>query len=362
MSLFLAIDAGGTKTECLLADDRRVLARASTGTVKLMRISEEEATRRLLTLLEEVAGAAGASLDQVTRTCFGLAGITSPAVRAWARQVVPAMVAGEFLLCGDEEIALDAAFAGGPGILVIAGTGSNVVGRSESGTLFGVGGWGPVLGDEGSGYWIGLEALRAALRAHDGGLDPSRVRARVQARAGLDDNPSFCLLREIEEHWELGSLAELVAFANQRSGLRRPAPDFAALAPVVARCAESGDALAASVLERAGRELAEQVALVSRKMAAERSAAEPRIAASRAAAGAARKADSSAGVATAVEIDAGEGAVETIGVAFTGSVLTHIAPVRAAMLARLAILVPNVRVPDSPVDPLDGALWRARHG
>ena len=68
MSLYLAIDAGGTKTECLLADDRRVLARASTGTVKLMRISEEEATRRLLTLLEEVAGAAGESLDQVTLT------------------------------------------------------------------------------------------------------------------------------------------------------------------------------------------------------------------------------------------------------------------------------------------------------
>ena len=333
MSLYLAIDAGGTKTQCLLADDRRVLARASTGTVKLMRISEEEATRRMEAMLEEVAAAAEVSLDRVTRTCFGLAGIASPAARAWAHQIVPALVAGDFLLCGDEEIALDAAFAGGPGILVIAGTGSNVVGRSATGALFGAGGWGPVLGDEGSGYWIGLEALRAALRAHDRSRDQDEHPDRDHPHQDLDQprselaGPSSCLLRAIERHWELDSLAELVAFANQRSGLRRPAPDFAALAPIVARCAQPagdqpGDALAAQVLERAGHELAEQVALVARKMSAD--------------------------------------AAEPIGVAYTGSGLSHIAPVRAAMLARLAVSVPAVRVRDTPVDPLEGALWRAR--
>jgi len=281
-----------------------------------MRISEEEATRRMEAMLEEVAAAAGAPLDRVTRTCFGLAGIASPAARAWAHRIVPALVAGDLLLCGDEEIALDAAFAGGPGILVIAGTGSNVVGRAATGALFGAGGWGPVLGDEGSGYWIGLEALRAALRAHD----------RDQPRSELAGS---CLLREIERHWELDSLAELVAFANQRSGLLRPAPDFAALAPIVARCAQPagdqpGDALAARVLERAGHELAEQVALVARKMSADRA--------------------------------------QPIGVAYTGSVLSQIAPVRVAMVARLAVSVPCARVLDTPVDPLEGALWRARQG
>jgi glucosamine kinase len=305
MSLYLAIDGGGTKTTCLLADDTRILARASSGTVKLMRISEEEATRRLESMLEDVATAAGISLADVTRTCFGLAGITSPAVQAWAHQIVSTQVSGELLLAGDEEIALDAAFAGGPGILVIAGTGSNVIGRNGTGKLFGAGGWGPVLGDEGSGYWIGLEAMRAALRAQD--------------RIGLD-GISSCLLRDIETHWELGSLAELVALANQRTGLRRPAPDFASLAPVVARCAEHGDALAAGVLERAGEELADQVTLVAQKM----------------------------------------DHPSAIGVAFTGSVLSQITPVRAAMMARLAIAVPTAEVRETPVDPLEGALWRAR--
>jgi N-acetylglucosamine kinase-like BadF-type ATPase len=309
MSLFLAIDAGGTKTQCLIADGERVLARASTGTVKLMRVSEQEATARLQALLAEVAVAAGVSLGQVTRTCFGLAGVSGPAVQAWARRTVTAVVAGELILYGDEEIALDAAFAGGPGILVIAGTGSNAIGRSASGEHFGAGGWGPVLGDEGSGYWIGRESIRAALRA--------------QERTGVG-GVSSCLLREIERHWELNSVAELVATANQRtfSGGASP-PDFAALAPVVARCAERGDALAAGILERAGEELAELVSVVFHKMHA--------------------------------------GPTE-IGVAFTGSVLAQIATVRGAMVARLAVAVPSARVRDAAVDPLDGALWRARHG
>ncbi len=307
MGIFVAIDAGGTKTQCLIADQTRVLGRAATGTVKLMRVPEPEATARLQSMLAASAASAGVSLGQVERTCFGLAGVSSPAVQAWARQAVAAVVPGELILCGDEEIALDAAFPGGAGILVIAGTGSNAIGRARSGELFGAGGWGPVLGDEGSGYWIGLEAIRAALRAQDRSGAPTR------------------LLGEIERHWGLGSVAELVAMGNQRDA---GAPDFAELAPVVARCAEQGDELAGGILLRAGEELAELVALVYRKMHA--SAAADRVA--------------------------------EIGVAFTGSVLAQIAPVRRAMGSRLAALVPAARVHETAVDPLDGALWRARHG
>ena len=335
MSLFLAIDAGGTGTRCLLADETRVLARATAGTVKLMRVGEPEATARLQAMLAEAAAAAGVSLNQITRTCFGLAGIGSPVVRAWASRVLSSSVSGELLICGDEEIALDAAFAGGPGILLVAGTGSNAIGRTDAGETFGAGGWGPVLGDEGSGTWIGLEALRAALRAQD------RIPLGDQLNDQLGDSnreqsemkcvrASTSLLREIERHWRLNSLGELVAYANQRGDCDRPAPEFASLAPIVARCAAQGDALAAKVLTRAGEELAELVALVFGKMSA------------------------------AAPTDAKESA--SIGVAFTGGVLTHIARVRAAMTARLAVLLPAACVRQSPVDPLEGALWRARRG
>jgi N-acetylglucosamine kinase-like BadF-type ATPase len=303
MGLFLAVDAGGTKTQCLLADDERVLSRAETGTVKLMRVPEAEATARMESMLAEVAQAAGASLRAVTRTCVGLAGFSSEVAREWAGRVIGANVAGELILVGDEEIALDAAFAGGPGILVIAGTGAIAMGRAESGELFTAGGFGPVLGDEGSGYWIGLEAIRAALRAQD--------------RLGLG-GVSTCLLREIEQHWGLKSTGELITLGNQRS----PSPDFAELAPVVARCAEAGDVLAAGILDRAGEELAELVSLAFHKM--------------------------------------GPGAPAQVGVAFTGSVLARVGAVREAMAARLAVSVPGARVLETAVYPLDGALWLAR--
>jgi N-acetylglucosamine kinase-like BadF-type ATPase len=323
MSHFLAIDAGGTKTQCLLADESRALARATTGTVKLMRVGEDEATARLQAMLAEVAASAGVPLSQITRTCFGLAGTRNPAARAWASRVLSSSVAGELLICGDEEIALDAAFTGGPGILVVAGTGSNAIGRTDAGEVYGAGGWGPVLGDEGSGHWIGLEAIRAALRAHD----REQLSDATHVQTGIE---STSLLREIERHWGLNSLGELVAYANQRGDTDHPAPEFASLAPIVARCAEQGDALAAEVLNRAGVELAELVALVFGKMAAP---PVPTLTAS-----------------------------PVIDIAFTGGVLTHIARVRDAMTARLSVLLPAANVRHSPVDPLEGALWRARRG
>src|SRR6202012_6255611 len=101
----------------------------------------------------------------------------------------------DLIIIGDEQIALDAAFRGGPGVLVIAGTGSNIVGRCADGTTHTAGGWGPMLGDEGSGHWIGVEAIKSALRAQDRGVET-------------------CMLKDIERHWGLYNQGELVAFAN----------------------------------------------------------------------------------------------------------------------------------------------------
>jgi glucosamine kinase len=319
MSFYLAIDAGGTSTRCLLADESRVLARASTGSVKLMRVAEAEATARLQAMLSEAAASAAIPLTHITRTCFGLAGLTIPAVRAWASAAIAAQVSGSLILCGDEEIALDAAFQAGPGILVIAGTGSNVIGRAPDGTLHSAGGWGPVLGDEGGGYWIGLEAVRAALRAQD--ATPTRL---------APDDPSTHLLLEIQRAWNLDCLAELIDLGNHRGDATRPAPDFASLAPVVARCAEQGNPIAAGILHRAGIDLADQVILVGSKLAAATSSnLKPR--------------------------------ASKLAVAFTGSVLSHIVPVRESMVARLTAALPAADVHASAVDPLEGALWRARN-
>jgi glucosamine kinase len=299
MSLFLAIDAGGTKTRSLLADETRILGRATTGSIKLMRVGEAEASTRLQSMLAELSQTAGVELSAVTQTCIGLAGLSIDTVREWAEREIGAIVGGNLLLAGDEEIAFDSAFRNGPGILVLAGTGSNVLGRAADGAIYHAGGWGPALGDEGSGFWIGQEALRAGFWARD------------------RDIPTT-LLTEIGESWDAKSLGEIVERANAY-----PGPDLSALAPIVARCADAGDELAAAVLERAGVELAEQVALVALKM-------------------------QESG-------DAGQ-----IEVAYTGSVLEHIPQVRSAMVAALKTSSPDVNVSEGAVDSLEGALWRAR--
>jgi len=301
MAIFVALDAGGTKTQCWVADETQVLGRATGGTVKLMMAGADVAYARLREVVLEAAAAAGVDPKSVTRTCMGLAGITSEGARAWAERTLGGIVGGELDLCGDEEIALDAAFHGGPGLLVVAGTGSNIVGRCTNSTMVRAGGWGPVIGDEGSGSWIGLQAIRAGMRAHDRGV-------------------STCLLREIEVHWELEDLGELIAKANERAR-----PDFAELAMVVARCAEDGDALAISVLDRAGAELAEQVSLAASKMRA-----------------------------------AGCSPSDANHVAFTGSVLEKIARVRRSMEEHLRAALPEAVVAQKPVNPLEGALWRTQ--
>ena len=288
MSFFLAIDAGGTKTRCVIADETRILARAITGSVKLMRVGEAEASSRLQAMLTEASVAAGVSLGQIDQTCIGLAGLSIEAVREWAAREIGKMVGGSLLLAGDDEIALDAAFHDGPGILIIAGTGSNVIGRAADGAMYHAGGWGPALGDEGSGFWA------------------------------TDRNIATILLSEIGEFWGTKSLGEIVEMANAR-----PGPDFPALTPIVVRCAEEGDELAEAVLERAGIELAEQVALVAAKMKE-------------------------------------SGGKSKVGAAYTGSVLEHISQVRSAMITALKTTFASVKVIDGAVDSLEGALWRAR--
>jgi len=86
----------------------------------------------------------------------------------------------------DEVIALDAAFKGGPGILQIAGTGSNTIGRAPDGQRESAGGWSSHLGDEGSGYWIGLHSVRRALHAYDA-EQPNRILEKVGEAWGTPD-------------------------------------------------------------------------------------------------------------------------------------------------------------------------------
>ena len=307
MSYYLALDAGGTKTDYLLADETRELARARTGSIKRMRVDAETAARNLDEGLRELIRATGVAMSSVTRTCVGTAGESVPLVADWLKEAFAARVAGELILLGDVEIALDAAFPGEAGVLVLAGTGSNVAGRTQAidnrpSALTCAGGWGPALADQGSGYRIGFEALRALFLAHDEGK-------------------STTLLEGVLELWKLASLDDLVGYANLI-----PPPDVSQLTELVLRCAEQGDAVAQAVLRRQGEELGYLVRLVMRRL---------------------RTASDDPGWLPPV--------------AFAGSIMDRVAPVRQALAAAVQGEFPGVRMLEGVVDPIRGALWRSRN-
>lgn len=334
MSLYLALDVGGSKTAAVLADETRVLARAAGGSIKTMRVPPAEAARNLRMLLAELEQAAGLLFQRnVARTCVGTSGASATGVRAWLVASLREAVSGELLLLGDEVIALDSAFRGRRGVLVIAGTGSNIVARAGTGAMVHTGGWGPALAEEGSGHWIGSEALRACFRAIDAAAPSSADEVTADGRA-VQVQPYELppLLVRMMEALGAASFADLIGMAN--------ASEFQAarLVPVIAEAARSGDRLARETLDRAGQDLADSVVRVVRK-------------------------------AEWLEIKARYRQPEATrdsaqnppwSVACVGSILTHVGPVRQAMFARLRQQLTGVELHLEPVDPLLGALWHAR--
>jgi glucosamine kinase len=296
-AVVLGIDGGGTNTRAVIARGDVVLGKASGGSIKRLRVGAEEAEANLRVLLRDVLDAAGVA--QVDAVSAGIASASLPGVSEWITEVFGEFGIRNSEVVGDEVIALDAAFQGGAGILQIAGTGSNCIGRTAAGERESAGGYSSTLGDEGSGYWIGLHGIRQALRAYDAG-EPSMILKRVGAA------------------WGTTTLEELVNHGNEV-----PGPDFSALAPIISTAAEEGDAVATRVLLQAAADLADYILLVRHKLRQRYSL------------------------------------VEEVPVAWTGSVLEKIGMVRARLTDILKQAAPNMPFAQEGVVAVEGALWRA---
>jgi N-acetylglucosamine kinase-like BadF-type ATPase len=298
MNVVLGIDGGGTRTRASIVECDRVLAHGESGSIKRLRVGAEAAEANLRALLKEVYAKAGVS--GVRAASVGVASASMPGVKEWITEVLKEFGAERTEVVGDEVIALDAAFLGGPGILQIAGTGSNTIGRAPDGTRESAGGWSSRLGDEGSGYWIGVNSIRRALHAYDR-EEPTQI------------------LDKVGEIWGTPNLKALINLGDST-----PGPDFAALAPVISELAMAGDPVAKATLAQAADDLVEFVLLVRAKLR--------------------RK----------------HGIVGEVPVAWTGGVIEHMPLVREAFFAGLQAAAPQMPVSREPVVPLDGALWRAQ--
>jgi N-acetylglucosamine kinase-like BadF-type ATPase len=203
---YLGIDGGGSKTSFLLVDEYyNEVCHVYSGASNWLSVGAETARA-------SIADGISRLTEQPNIVCAGFAGAARPESAHFYRETLTALLPGATIIIeSDAFIASIGAIGIDPGVLLIAGTGSIVIGRDKDRAIFRVGGWGPYFGDDGSGFWIGREAVRAALRSMDAQA-PTEFSERVAQALGLK------------------SIAEIVgAWASGKIGV----PDIAGLFPEV---------------------------------------------------------------------------------------------------------------------------------
>ncbi len=254
MPLVVGVDGGGTKTRVLLADlDGRTLARVE-GPATALRPGDERASAEIIGALVHEALASIERAESRPSACVvGVAGGGQErAAQALWHALASSRLADDVNVVSDAEIALDDAFGDAAGVLLVSGTGSVAFSRAPDGRLERCGGWGPVMGDEGSGAWIGRRAMSVITAAHDG------------------REPETALVGAILTTLEAESLEALIPWAADAT----PA-DFAALAPTVLQVASQGDLRANALVSLAVEELVLHVRTLARRCFTDERAAVP---------------------------------------------------------------------------------------
>ena len=240
----LGIDAGGTKTVCLLADEHgTVLAEARRGGANLQAVGELDVEKVLHDVMEEAIGDRDVPPAAI---CLGMAGVDRPDDAAVVKSIMKRIgYKARMLVVNDALVALEAGVPGQPGVVVISGTGSISYGRNARGEAARSGGWGYVLGDEGSGYWIGRAALRAVLRQSD------------------HRGPETMLSPLLLEHFGIRRAQELI-HEVYHTNLKPSA--IGSLAQCVQAAFTQGDAVAIGILRGGADELEASALSVARRL------------------------------------------------------------------------------------------------
>jgi N-acetylglucosamine kinase len=242
MRYVVGIDAGGTKTVGLLADETGVVLAEARGGGANLQTHGELGVEKVFDEILEVLGR-----DRpVAAVCLGIAGVDRPHDEGVIRGILRRLGHRETArVVNDAAVALVAGAPGRVGIVVLAGTGSIAYGADRQGRTARSGGYGFLLADEGSGYWLGHQALRAAVRAADG------------------RGPATLLAPIVFAALEVSSVSELIPRVYEK-GL--PKHRIAALAPTVEAARAQGDGVAEGLVEEAAEELSLAAKAVARQL------------------------------------------------------------------------------------------------
>jgi len=191
---YLGIDGGGSKTSFLLVDEYyNEICHIESGPSNWLSVGADAATQAITQGISYLT-------ERPNIVCAGFAGDARHDSAAFYKEVLESLIPeAQIIIESDAFIASIGAIGVDPGILLIAGTGSIVIGRDKARNMFRIGGWGPYFGDEGSGFWIGREAVREALRSLD--LQAStEFSNRIAGRLGLKS------ISEVVSGWASGKI------------------------------------------------------------------------------------------------------------------------------------------------------------
>lgn len=226
----IGLDIGGTKTRGVRFENGVPVRDESAGSSNVQNVSREQAAANLAELFGKIGGG---RIDEVYAGAGGID--TDEDAQALADLIAPHAPGARITVVHDSRLLL-AAGGASTGVAVIAGTGSAAWGKNDAGEEARAGGWGYLLGDEGSGYWLGREAVRHSLRRMNQGLEPDRLSAALLDSVGVE---------------EPGKLIAL--FHSPDTGRRY----WAQQARLVVEAADAGDETSKALVEQAGRDLAE---------------------------------------------------------------------------------------------------------
>ena len=241
MKIFVGVDGGGTKTETLACDENgAVLGYGIRDASNPLFVGKDKAIRAILDSIREAAGNIEGNGGFYAAVCV-------PGIQVCKDELDQKLLSfcDRTTLDADELNAFLGALAKPYGVVVVSGTGSFAMGIDRKGNRKELGGWGPVLGDEGSGYFIGLSALRAVIREYEG------------------DGPQTALTPKVKEYMGIGDIGQLRQKVYS-DGFGRAG--IGSLSRIVRTAAGEGDAVSLEIAGRAARELADLAERTIRKM------------------------------------------------------------------------------------------------
>lgn len=246
MKFIVGLDGGGTKTKCVFADESgKKLLELSGGPANFLSIGNDKAASNIVSLIKSGLTKLDASLDNILIIMAGISGAGRKLHADMLREALLKKLPEGFtniLVDSDARVALEGALGGEPGAVLIAGTGSVIFGKDKSGRIHRAGGFGRVIGDEGSGYSIGVKTLRTIAAVLDG-----------------RDNPNE-MFNQFKTIFHINSEDDLISL------IHNPGFDAASIALFTIRCADDNVKVAEKILNDEAGELIKQVKAIKIKM------------------------------------------------------------------------------------------------